>query len=338
MSTYSRLLESLKAEPRRWLVTGCAGFIGSHLTETLLAHGQTVSGLDDFSTGKRKNLDEIRSLLPADAWKKFRLVEGSICDLPACHEACRDVDFVLHQAALVSVPQSIEDPIRCNNINVAGFLNVLVAARDAKAKHLIYASSSAVYGDAPDLPSREDNPARPISPYGTSKLIDELYADVFTGNFGIPTIGLRYFNVFGPRQDPAGGYAAVIPKWIAALLGGEAGQINGDGSNTRDFCHVANVVQANILAALSPSNTSSVFNVGLGARTSLNELYEMIRAKVAGPNPKAGTLTAVHNPARPGDILHSQAKITKIRSSLGYEPAVSVEQGLEETVGWYARQ
>ncbi len=335
MSAYARTLELLKAEPRRWLVTGCAGFIGSHLVETLLAHGQHVTGLDDFTTGTRANLDDVRARVDVEAWKKLRVIQGDIRDTATCAGACREIDFVLHEAALVSVPQSISDPVHCNTINVDGFLNVLVAARDTGVKRFVYASSSAVYGDLPHLPSREENPPQPISPYGTSKLIDEFYADVFTRNFGLPTTGLRYFNVFGPRQNPEGGYAAVIPKWIAALLRGEPCQINGDGSNTRDFCHIANVVQANLLAATTTSHASGVFNVGLGTRHSLNELHTLIREEVAKHEPAVAAQAPVHQPARAGDILHSQAKISKIRGTIGYEPAVSVKQGLTETVAWY---
>lgn len=335
-SSYDRTLASLAAGSRRWLITGCAGFIGSHLLAKLLQAGQHVTGLDDLSSGERANLDEVRAQVGAEAWKQFNLINGDIRESSTCREACRGADFVLHHAALVSVPLSIEDPLRCNAINVDGFLNVLDAAREAGVKRFVYASSSAVYGDSPGMPASEDGKADPSSPYGVSKLINELYAAVFSRNYGITTAGLRYFNVFGPRQDPTGGYAAVIPKWIAASLRGEPCGINGDGGNTRDFCHVENVVQANILAAMAPMTGSEVFNVGLGERTTLNELCSLIAAEVRKLNPSSEVPAPIHAPARPGDILHSQADVSKIRHQLGFEPTGSLAEGVCEMLRCYA--
>lgn len=335
-SPYARTLARLAAEPRRWLVTGCAGFIGSHLFAKLLETGQHVTGLDDCSTGKRANLEEIRAQVGQDAWKRFRLVEGDIRDRSICRDACRDVEFVLHHAALVSVPLSIEDPLRCNSINVDGFLNVLDAAREARVRRFVYASSSAVYGDSPAMPACESAACLPNSPYGTSKFINELYARVFSRNYDISATGLRYFNVFGTRQDPSGGYAAVIPKWIASALRCEPCAIHGDGSNTRDFCHVDNVVQANILAAMSPVAGSEVFNVGLGERTSLNELCALIGAQVRKLDPSLEFPGPVHGPARSGDIVHSQADISKIRRQLGFEPLGNLAGGVQEMARWFA--
>ena len=335
-SPYARTLAMLAAEPRHWLLTGCAGFIGSHLLAKLLETGQHVAGLDDFSTGKRANLEEIRAQVGQDAWNRFRLVEGDIRERAICRDACRGAGFVLHHAALVSVPLSIEDPLRCNGINVDGFLNVLDAARDVGVKRFVYASSSAVYGDSPAMPACESAACLPNSPYGTSKFINELYAAVFSRNYGISTTGLRYFNVFGTRQDPTGGYAAVIPKWIASALRREPCAIHGDGCNTRDFCHVDNVVQANILAAMSPVAGSEVFNVGLGERTSLNELSALIGSQVRKLDPSAEFPGPVHGPARSGDIMHSHADISKIRRQLGFEPLGNLAGGVQEMARWFA--
>lgn len=336
MSVYHKILDQLRASPRKWLVTGAAGFIGSHLTEALLKFDQTVTGLDDFSTGFQANLDEVQSHVSPAAWERFRMMKGSVCNLEDCRAACAGVDFVLHEAGFISVPQSIENPAACNTINVDGFLNMLIAARDADVKRFVYASSSAVYGDDPAMPKVEERIGKPLSPYGVSKLIDELYADVFRKNYPIEVAGLRYFNVFGPRQNPEGGYAAVIPKWISALVAGKPCRINGDGSITRDFCHIANIAQANILAAVIPNAKAEVYNVGLGDKTSLNELYSLIAARVARLVPAAASLKPIYDPPRPGDIEHSMASIAKITTALGYHPEVSVDQGLEETVKWYA--
>ena len=337
MSVYPQALETLRQHPRTWLITGAAGFIGSHLSEALLKLGQRVTGIDNFATGDPANLNEVRKRIGEGAWKNFIFVEGSVTDLEACRSVCGGVDFVLHEAGFISVPQSIEDPIYCNAVNVDGTLNMLVAAREAEVRRFVYASSSAVYGDDETLPKVEDKIGKPLSPYGTSKLVNELYADVFYKNHRLPVIGLRYFNVFGPRQNPVGGYAAVIPKWITTLVAGERCHINGDGSNTRDFCHIDNIVQANILAATTPNENAfaEVYNVGLGARTSLNELYVAIRSKFS--DDKIRALEPEYGPPRPGDILHSTADISKIQRDLGFESLVSVDQGLTETVEWYAR-
>lgn len=338
MSSVLQTLDSLKAQPRVWLVTGAAGFIGSHLSEALLKLGQRVVGMDNFSTGDVANLDDVRARVGEEAWSNFLFAEGSVTDFETCRSVCGGVDFVLHEAGFVSVPQSIEDPIFCNSVNVDGTLNMLVAARDAKVRRFVYASSSAVYGDDETLPKIESKIGRPLSPYGASKLMDELYADVFFKNYRMPAIGLRYFNVFGPRQNPNGGYAAVIPRWISSLVKNEPCHINGDGSITRDFCHIENVVQANILAAATPNEAAlgNVYNVALGTRTTLNELYAAIRGKFTEPEIRA--LEPIYDPPRPGDIEHSTADISKIQNDLGYEPGVSVDDGLTETVQWYARR
>src|ERR1035438_1539213 len=279
MSAYDQLQTELKAAPKTWLVTGVAGFIGSNLLEALLKLDQRVVGLDNFSTGKRKNLEEVRALVPTAQWARFQFLEGDIGDLAACQRACAGVDFVLHQAALGSVPFSMKDPLASHRSNVTGFLNMLLAARDAKVKRFVYASSSAVYGDDPGLPKVEEKVGRPLSPYAATKAINEVYANAFALAYGLPSLGLRYFNVFGLRQDPDGAYAAVIPKWIAALLAGEAVYINGDGETSRDFCYVANVVQANLLAATTANAAAlnQVYNIALGERTTLNELFAMLQ-------------------------------------------------------------
>ena len=334
MSTYSRTLTELRAEPRTWLITGVAGFIGSHLLETLLQHGQRVVGFDNFSTGSPRNLDDVQARVSSAEWARFNLRRGSVVDIGACREACQHVDYVLHQAGFVSVPLSIEDPVACHDTNVTGTLNVLVAARDNQVRRVVYASSSAVYGDDERMPKIEAQIGRPLSPYGASKLIGEIYARQFHDHYGLESVGLRYFNIFGPRQNVSGGYAAVIPQWIAALLRGEAGRVHGDGTATRDFCPVANVVQANLLVATArlPGVPGELYNVALGARTDLNALYAAIASRVAIRTP----LPPQHGPPRAGDILHSGADIAKIERDLGFVPEVSVGQGLDETVRWYA--
>ena len=337
MTNHPQTLDSLKTWPRTWLITGVAGFIGSHLLEVLLGLGQTVTGLDDFSTGSRANLDEVKSRVPESAWKKFRFIEGSICDPASCHEASAGADYVLHEAGFISVPLSIEDPVACNRTNVDGFLNMLVAARDAGVKRFVYASSSAVYGDDENMPKVEDKIGRPLSPYGATKWINEIYAHIFRQNYGFGIAGLRYFNIFGPRQNPTGGYAAVIPKWITSLAKNEACFINGDGGITRDFCHVKNVVQANILAATTENEQAigGIFNVAYGRRTTLLELHSLIASKLRARNLPVPADSPVYHAPRPGDIIHSGADISKIRRDLGYEPAVNLETGLEDTVDWY---
>ena len=332
---YDQAQAELKADPRKWLITGVAGFIGSNLLETLLQLDQRIVGLDNFSTGRRKNLDEVRQAVTAAQWERFEFVEGDINDLTTCQRMCTGADFVLHQAALGSVPSSMADPIGAHRQNVTGFLNMLLAARDAKVKRLIYASSSAVYGDDTHLPKVEEKIGNPLSPYAATKLMNEIYANVFGRAYGLASIGLRYFNVFGSRQDPQGSFAAVIPKWIAAFLKHEPVYINGDGETTRDFCHVANVVQANLLAvtAEQPEALNQVYNIALGERTTLNELFEILKATIRGANsPKE---KPVYCEFRPGDIRHSLADISKASRLLGFAPTRRIDQGLALSMDWY---
>ncbi len=326
MKTYEKLLEHIRGRPRTWLVTGAAGFIGSHLAERLLALGQTVVGLDNFSTGKRANLEPLRS-------PRFRFIEGDIRHPESCGEACAGVDIVLHQAALGSVPRSIDDPVASTEANVMGFLHMLVAARDAGVRRFVYASSSAVYGDHPALPKVESALGRAVSPYGLTKHVNELYAGVFEVCYGLRTIGLRYFNVFGPRQDPHGAYASVIPAWIDALLTGGTAYVNGDGSAARDFCHVDNVVQANLLAATveDPAALGQAYNIACGDQTSLLELFAMMRDRMGLKDVKP-----VHREPRKGDLPFSRADTSKAERLLGYRPAVRIMAGLERTIDWYA--
>lgn len=337
MSSYQRLLQELRAEPRRWLITGVAGFIGSHLLETLLLHDQEVVGLDNLSTGSPANLSDVRSRVAAEQWARFRFMEGSVADMGACREASDRADYILHQAGFISVPLSVEDPVGCHDTNVTGTLNLLVAARDNRVRRMVYASSSAVYGDDERMPKVEGQIGRPLSPYGASKLIGEIYARQFLENYGFESVGLRYFNVFGARQNPTGGYAAVIPQWIARLLQGEECVIHGDGSATRDFCPVANVVQANLLAATSRRREAvgSVYNVALGAQTDLLHLHRRLSADLAVLAPAFQPRPPRCGPPRPGDILHSGADISKIVNDLGFEAVTTLEDGLRETVAWY---
>jgi UDP-N-acetylglucosamine 4-epimerase len=338
MSTrYQELMASLRTEPRTWLVTGCAGFIGSNLLETLLALDQKVVGLDNFATGHQYNLDEVRQTVSAEQWARFAFHEGDIRDLDTCRKAVAGADYVLHQAALGSVPRSLADPITTNDVNVGGFLNMLVAARDAKVKAFVYAASSSTYGDHPDLPKVEDRIGRPLSPYAITKFVNELYADVFARAYDFGSIGLRYFNVFGKRQDPNGAYAAVIPKWVAAMIRGEDVVVNGDGETSRDFCFVENAVQANLLAALAqPEGVNQVYNVAYNARTSLNELFEYL-ARALANNGIVYDKQPVHGDFRAGDVRHSQADISKARQLLGYEPLHDIVQGLEVAMPWYTQ-
>lgn len=337
MNAYDLALAELRAEPRRWLVTGCAGFIGSHIIETLLRCDQHVRGLDDFSTGAPANLDAVRDSVSAEQWKRFEFREGSVADIGACREASNYCDFVLHEAGFISVPLSIEDPVGCHNTNVTGTLNLLVAARDNRVRRFVFASSSAVYGDDPAAAKVEAQIGRALSPYGASKLMDEIYARQFFDHYGLETIALRYFNVFGPRQNPSGGYAAVIPQWITKCVHGEECVINGDGSITRDFCHIANVVQANILAATTRNRAAAgeAYNVALGGSTTLADLYAMISAKVAALTGQPAKAVRYGAP-RPGDIIHSSADIARIKAALDFEPNVTVDAGLDETVRWYS--
>jgi UDP-N-acetylglucosamine 4-epimerase len=325
------------------LVTGAAGFIGSHLVETLLKLGQQVVGLDNFATGSRRNLESVREAVRAGCWRSFLFLESDIRELDACRSACEGVDYVLHQAALGSVPRSIKQPLDTHEANISGSLNIQLAARDVGVKAFVYASSSAVYGDQADLPKREPCIGRALSPYALTKRVNELYAEVFVRCYGSSSVGLRYFNVFGPRQDPAGPYAAVIPKWIAALVRGEQICINGDGETSRDFCYVANAVQANLLAAAllaekhGPGNEpdSYIFNVAGGGRTTLNELFKLLRQGVASRFPSVAEAEPDHGPFREGDIRHSQADLTQVCRLLGYEPSHNVLEGLQESLAWY---
>lgn len=322
---------------KRWLVTGVAGFIGSNLLEALLKAGQSVTGLDNFSTGHHRNLDQVRRAVSPEQWQRFRFMEGDICNPATCHTACTDADYVLHQAALGSVPRSLENPIASHASNVTGFLNLLVAARDAGVKRFVYASSSAVYGDYPGLPKTEDKTGRCLSPYAATKVANELYASVFARCYGLGCIGLRYFNVFGPRQDPNGPYAAVIPKWIAAMMQNEPVHINGDGTTSRDFCYVANVAQANLLAATTdnPAALDQCFNVAVGERTTLIQLFEMLRERLAPQFPHLAEFQPIYRDFRPGDVSHSHADISKACRLFNYEPMHHIEQGLDEALGWY---
>jgi UDP-N-acetylglucosamine 4-epimerase len=326
----------LAARPRRWLVTGSAGFIGSHLVETLLALGQDVVSVDNFATGHRRNLDAIAHAV-GDASRRHAFIEGDIADIAVARRACAGVDVVLHQAALGSVPRSIADPAATHAANATGTLNILIAARDCGVRRVVYASSSSVYGDHAALPKTEDGLGRPLSPYAASKLVDEVYAEVFGRCYAMRCIGLRYFNVFGPRQDPQGAYAAVIPRWIAAMLSGEPVVIHGDGETTRDFCYVANVVQANLLAATADDAQANgeLYNVAVGGRMSLNDLHSTLRALIVARHPGFDVAPPAHDDFRPGDVRHSQADIGKARARLGYEPTHDVRAGLAEALPWY---
>ena len=341
MSRYDEVKKALAETPRRWLVTGAAGFIGSNLVEALLRLDQHVVGLDNFATGHRRNLVEVLAAVGntqgADRAARFAFIEGDITQLGDCRRACTDVDFVLHQAALGSVPRSIEDPIATNAANVDGFLNMLVAARDARVKRFVYAASSSTYGDHPALPKVEEHIGRPLSPYAVTKYVNELYADVFARTYGLATIGLRYFNIFGPRQDPEGAYAAVIPKWIAAMLSGTTVAINGDGETTRDFCYVDNAVQANLLAAMAsePTSLNQIYNVAVSGRTSLNALYAMLKAALSRYSPNAASQEPTFRDFRAGDVRHSQADIGKASRLLGYAPTHTIDAGLVAAMPWY---
>lgn len=340
MSVYQRVRDELEAWPRRWLVTGSAGFIGSHLVQTLLGLGQEVVGLDNFATGHRRNVDEVEASVAPAQRARHRFVEADIRDLGACREACRGVDVVLHQAALGSVPRSIADPVATNAANVDGFLNMLVAARDAGVSRFVYAASSSTYGDHPGLPKVEDVIGKPLSPYAVTKLVNELYADVFARCYGLASIGLRYFNVFGERQDPEGAYAAVIPRWVRALLTGGEVAINGDGETSRDFCYVGNAVQANLLAATATDAAAlnQVYNVAVDDRTSLNRLFELLRDELARTEPRIADRTPVHRDFRAGDVRHSQADIGKAKRLLGYQPSHRLAEGLRVAMPWYERR
>jgi UDP-N-acetylglucosamine 4-epimerase len=339
MSAFQELKAKLSAAPATWLVTGAAGFIGSNLLETLLSLGQTVTGLDNLSTGRAENLAQVRAAVGPARWRNFRWIKGDIRDAATCRRVTRGVDYVLHQAALGSVPLSLEDPIQTHDSNVNGFINILWAAHGNGVKRFVFASSSAVYGDDTTLPQKENRIGRCLSPYATSKRINELYADVFARCYGLEAVGLRYFNVFGPRQDPNGAYAAVIPKWIAALLDNEPVCINGDGSTSRDFCYVANVVQANLLAATTknPQAVNRQFNIAVGAQTTLTELFNLLRDGLSSAHQNVARCQPRYGEFRAGDILHSQADIGQARRLLGYRPTHDLRQGLDEALEWYVR-
>lgn len=335
--TFNDVMAQLREQPRRWLVTGCAGFIGSNLLEALLAAGQDVVGLDSFATGHQHNLDEVAANVGAQAWARFRFIEGDIRDMDTCRAATEGVDHVLHQAALGSVPRSLEDPVTTNEVNIGGFLKMLVAARDARVRSFVYAASSSTYGDHPGLPKVEDRIGKPLSPYAVTKYVDELYADVFTRAYGMPSVGLRYFNVFGRRQDPEGAYAAVIPRWIAAMIRNQEVIINGDGETSRDFCYIDNVIQANLLAALAgPEGMNQVYNVAYGGRTTLNQLFAYL-SQFLNELGIVYERSPRHGDFRAGDVRHSQADIGKAESLLGYAPQYDVQQGLKEAMPWYAQ-
>jgi UDP-N-acetylglucosamine 4-epimerase len=337
MSRYEECKNQLRLEPKIWLITGVAGFIGSNLLEALLKLDQRVVGLDNLSTGHLRNLDEVQTLVSAEQWTEFRFIEGDIRNIEDCQRAVDGVDYVLHQAALGSVPRSIEDPIKTNQNNIDGFLNMLVAARDAKVNRLVYAASSSTYGDHPDLPKVEDKIGKPLSPYAVTKLVNELYAEVFARVYGFKTIGLRYFNIFGRRQDPGGAYAAVIPKWIAAMIKNEPVYINGDGETSRDFCYVDNAVQANLLAATANNEDAAnqVYNVAVGDRTSLNQLYFYLRDNLARALPHLKDCNPVYRDFRAGDVRHSRAEIGKARELIAYNPTHRINDGLKEAMDWY---
>lgn len=336
-SSYEDLLARLPLAPKTWLITGVAGFIGSNLLETLLKLDQKVVGLDNFATGHQRNLDEVQSEVSQSQWSDFRFINGDIRDLETCRQACAGVDYVLHQAALGSVPRSINDPITTNSTNIDGFLNMLVAAKDAKVSSFTYAASSSTYGDHPALPKVEATIGKPLSPYAVTKYVNELYADVFAKTYGFKTIGLRYFNVFGKRQDPDGAYAAVIPKWAAAMIRGEKLFINGDGETSRDFCFVENAIQVNLLAATAnDSARNEVYNVAVGDRTTLNQLYQALK-KCFLENKLKYDEEPQYQDFRAGDVRHSQADISKAEKLLGYQPAFDIFSGVAKAMPWYLR-
>ena len=335
MNQYQTVCEQLKYAPKTWLITGVAGFIGSNLLETLLKLDQKVVGLDNFATGYQHNLDEVKGCVSEAQWSNFNFIEGDIRQFADCQTACNGVDYVLHQAALGSVPRSIVDPITTNDTNISGFLNMLTAARDAHVSSFSYAASSSTYGDHPGLPKVEENIGNPLSPYAVTKYVIELYADVFARNYGFKAIGLRYFNVFGQRQDPNGAYAAVIPKWTASMIAGDDVFINGDGETSRDFCFIENTVQANILAATAADEAKNqVYNVAVGDRTTLNDLYAAIQVALL-ENSIRYEKSAVYREFRAGDVRHSQASIAKIQQALGYAPEYPIAEGIQLAMRWY---
>lgn len=337
MNRYQELKSALKAESHTWLVTGAAGFIGSHLVETLLKLNQNVFGLDNFSTGKQENLEDIKRGATPEQWNSFQFMEGDIADLNTCEQVCEGVDYVVHQGALGSVPRSIENPLASHRSNDIGMINMLVASRDAKVRRFVYASSSSVYGDDPKLPKVEDRIGKALSPYAATKLVNEIYADVFAKSYGLEAIGLRYFNVFGARQDPNGAYAAVIPKWVSSILSREQVYVNGTGETSRDFCYIDNVVQVNLLAALTSEKRAinQVYNVAVNDRTSLNDLFVIIRDLLQKRDPELQVASPKHRDFRKGDVMHTLADISKSKTLLGYQPTHSLREGLEAAIDWY---
>ena len=335
MSRYNQIKTQLSQSPKTWLITGCAGFIGSNLLEQLLTLNQKVVGLDNFATGHQHNLDEVQTQVTEQQWRGFKFIEGDIRNTDDCNNAVTNVDYILHQAALGSVPRSIADPILTNAANITGFLNMLVAAKDAKVKTFVFAASSSTYGDHPALPKVEDTIGKPLSPYAVTKYVNELYADVFNKTYGLNSIGLRYFNVFGKRQDPDGAYAAVIPKWTAAMINNQEVLINGDGDTSRDFCFIENAVQANILAATAEEKgLNQIYNVALGDRTTLNTLFNSLQSALKN-NGVQYSQSAVYQAFRAGDVKHSQADISKAQELLGFEPEYQIQQGIDKAMPWY---
>ena len=335
MSRYEEIQKELLGAPKTWLVTGIAGFIGSNLLEKLLKLNQTVVGLDNFATGHQHNLDEVKSLVTEAQWNKFCFIEGDIRDYATCETAVKGVDYVLHQAALGSVPRSIADPVMTNSANITGFLNMLQAAKEAEVKSFTYAASSSTYGDHPALPKIEENIGNPLSPYAVTKYVNELYANVFSRTYGFKSIGLRYFNVFGKRQDPNGAYAAVIPKWTAAMIQGDDIYINGDGETSRDFCYIANTVQMNILAATAPEEAKDkIYNVAVGDRTTLNDLFSAIKSALSN-NAIVVSQEPIYREFRAGDVRHSQADVSKAKQYLDYAPSHRILDGINEAMPWY---
>lgn len=339
MTQYEKVKTQLKAKPKVWLVTGVAGFIGSNLLETLLLLDQEVLGLDNFSTGYKHNLEQVKDLVTRAQWEKFTFIEGDICDYAVCETALtfggRSVDYVLHQAALGSVPRSIADPIATNSANISGFLNILTASKEANVSSFTYAASSSTYGDHPALPKVEENIGKPLSPYAVTKYVNELYASVFASTYGFNAVGLRYFNVFGKRQNPNGDYAAVIPKWTSTMINGDELFINGDGQTSRDFCFIENTIQMNLLAAMAPDEAKNqVYNVALGDRTSLIDLFKMIK-KSLQINGVSVSSDPIFQEFRAGDVRHSQADISKAKKMLGYIPEYKISQGISKSMPWY---
>ena len=335
MTTYEDVKKQLAGKQYTWCITGVAGFIGSNLLESLLKLNQKVVGLDNFSTGHKKNLDEVKANIPTNLWENFSLIQGDIRNIEDCKQATSNAQYVLHQAALGSVPRSLNDPTTTNEVNIGGHLNMLIAARDANVNGFVYAASSSTYGDHPALPKVEENIGNPLSPYAVTKYVNELYGSVFDKAYGFKSTGLRYFNVFGPRQDPNGAYAAVIPLWTAAIIAGETIFINGDGETSRDFCFVENAVQANLLAAVANEKAKNqVYNVAVGERTTLNELFSTIK-KELNKNGVNGKVVPSYRDFRLGDVKHSQADVTKAKDLLGYIPEFKMLEGIQESMPWY---